>query len=283
MISGSRYNVTSEIARQQRLARDIAGLQTDISSQVRVRVASDDPVASARIARIGVAQADGQTYAANVDRAGAIAERVDTAYETIQTALVRFKELTVQAANGTLSASDRGAIATALKGIVADIDAVTRTTDSSGNALFVSGTDPIAIPVGRDVAVAAADSYDAVFGRVPRGDGTTATLAALLGAAVTAVETNDPAAITASLDGVDATLTRIGAAQEDAGVRSARIKAVGEKLASTKIDLADERAGLEETDLFAASATLKQKMVVLDAAQSILAQLGRTSLFDKIS
>lgn len=282
MLSGSAYNLNSQITQQQALARQIAQLQTDISTGVKIHVASDDPAAAARIAQIRTTQSNNGVYAANVNTARSIAALVDTSLSGLTTSLTRAKELMLSAANETLNASDRAAIVTELRGIAADVATASTATDSTGQALYATGGAALSIPIGRATSVAAGESYAAVFEGVTRGDGTTGSIADILQSAIAAAGSGDRAALQAAIADVDAAGTHIDDAQADAGVRSARINAVGDRLANDGIDLADERSGLESTDYTEAAATLSQKMTTLSAAQSILAQLSKTSLFDKL-
>ena len=281
MISGSRFNIASEVSRQRLLSREIAQLQTDISTGVRVHVASDDPAAAGRIAQIRATQANEGVWAQNVTTATAVSSLVDTSLSGIQTNLVRAKELMLSASNGTLNASDRAAIAAELQGIADDIATAGQATDSSGQPLYAAGT-PLAIPVGRATSVAAQESFSTVFGGVALSGGGSGSIAEILSSAIAAVRSGDAAAIKTGLADVDAAGTHITDAQADAGVRAARIIAAGERLADSKTDLADERSGLEDTDATEAYATLSAKMTTLSAAQSVLAKLGQTSLFDKL-
>lgn len=282
MIAGSRFDSKSEIARQQRLQRDIADLQAQISTGRKVTIASDDPAAAARIAVIGVTQADNAVYAANMTSAAAVAALVDTSLAGLQTSFNRAKELMLRAANGTLNDGDRGALATELQGIADDVAAAATAKDASGQPLYAQGA-ALAVPIGRGVSVAPGESYDEVFGSVALANGGTASLAGILASAIAAARSGASGDVTASIGQLDAALGHINVAQSDAGVRAARIDAAGDRLASAKTDLADERSGLEDTDLTAAVATLQSKMTTLSAAQSVLAQLGRSTLFDKLN
>lgn len=282
MISGSGYNITSEIKRQQALAAEIAKLQTDVSSTVKIHVASDDPVAAARVAVIRQTQTDQTTYAANVTVASGIASQVDTSLGGMETSLNRAQELMLSANTDALNDSDRAAIATELQGIADDLAAAGTGTDSSGNKLFATSGTALAIPVGRNTNVVAGENYSDVFEGIPTQSGGTGSIASILAAAIAAVRAGDKTAMTASIADVQAAGTHVTDARADAGIRAARIDSAGEKLATSKVDLADERSGLEDTDMTEAVATLQSKMTVLSAAQSILAQLNKSTLFDKI-
>lgn len=283
----TNYSLTAEIGRQSALESQIAQLQTNISSGVQVHVASDDPLAAARIATIGRQQADETVYAGNVKVAQATISQVDTNLTGVQTSLNRAKELMLQASNGTMSDSDRTAAITTLQGIASDLSTAASATDSSGNPLYVQGGAATQIPIGKGTTVAAADSYDEVFGSVTLKDGSTTSIAAVLAASIAALQTSDSTArataVNSSLDALDASADHISDAQTDVGVRETQLNNTADALATSATNLTDERSGFESTDLTAAAATLSSKMTTLNAAQSVLATLSKISLFDKIS
>jgi flagellin-like hook-associated protein FlgL len=286
MLSSS-YQMTAEVRRQQALQQQIAQLQTDISSGTKIHVASDDPTAAARISTIGRQQSNEAVYATNVSMAQSINSQLDTNLAGIQTALTQANELMLRAANGTMNDTDRAAIVTQLQGIQQDIATAAKATDSSGNPLYYSGTAAPLIPVGKGVNLAAADSADQVFGSVTMASvnttpPTTASIDDILSAAIKAVQTNDKAGMSASIQDVQAAGTHVTDAQADIGVRGARFNSLSDGLATSKTNLAVERSGLEDTDATEAYAELNNKMTVLSAAQTVLAQLGKISLFDKI-
>jgi len=282
MLSTS-YSLTAEVNRQAALETQIAQIQDDISSGVKIHVASDDPQAAARIATIGRQQANQSVYASNVKIAQSTASLVDTNLSGVTTSLNRAKELMLQASNGTMNADDRTAAITELQGIASDLASASTATDSSGNALYVQNGAATQIPIGDGTTVAAADSYDEVFGSVTLKDGSTSSIADIMNAAITSLQNNDTTGISTSLDSLDAASTHIADAQSDIGVRETRLNNASDSLANSAVDLTTERSGFESTDLTAAAATLSSKMTTLNAAQSVLATIGKLSLFDKIS
>jgi flagellar hook-associated protein 3 FlgL len=284
----SAYQTTVEIRRQQALEQQISQLQTDISSGTKVNVASDDPTAFSRISTIDRQSSNETVYATNVKTAQAINSQLDTNLGGVQTSLTQVNELLIQAANGTMNATDRAALVTQLQGIQQDISTASQATDSSGNPLFYPGSAAPLIPVGKGVNLAASDSADQVFGSVTLRSSTTtpaptSSINDILSAAITAVQGGDQAGMQSSLLDVGAALDHITVAQSDVGVRGARFNTLSDALATSATNLAVERSGLSDTDATAAYATLSNKMTVLSAAQTVLAQLGKISLFDKIS
>jgi flagellar hook-associated protein 3 FlgL len=173
-----------------------------------------------------------------------------------------------------------------MQGIASDLKTYAAQTDSSGNPLYAAGS-PTQIPIGDGTTVAAAESYDQVFGSVTLKDGSTTSIDDIVSNAITALQTTDDTArgtaAAASLDALDAASTHISDEQSDLGVREGRFNAASDALADSATNLKVERSGLEDTDITDAYATMSNKMTILNAAQSVLAQINKISLFDKIS
>lgn len=282
MIAGTRYSINAEVARQQKLSEQISQIQTNISSGVKVHVASDDPVAARRIAQIRSTQASQETWSSNITLATQVSSQVEDSLNSVQTILTRAKELMLSAKTQTAGTADRTAIATELQAIIGEVNTISQATDFTGTSLYAQG-NPVAIPVGPDLALAASAGYQQVFGTVPLSDGTTTDMMTLLSNAVAAIQSGDQTAMTTSTDAIDSAQAHVSVMLTDAGVRTQRIEAAQERLETAKLDLTDERSSLEDTDVTSAAAELVQKQTQLSAAQSILAQLAKNTLFDKLA
>lgn len=282
----TRYSIGSQISNQQALEKQIASLNYDISSGVKIHVASDDPAAAAQISTIGRQQSGQAVYAGNVTNAQATTSLVDTSLASIQTSLQRAKELMLAASNGTKT-SDRQSAITELQSIRQSLQAAAGATDGSGNPLYANGA-PIQIPIGDGVTIAAGESYDDVFGSVSLGSGGTSSLDAILGSAITSLQgdasgTLDATAVNGAMNALDDASTHISGAQSDLGVRETRLNNAADALATDKTDLATARSALEDTDVTEVYSQMSEKMTILNAAQSMLATISKTSLFDKLS
>jgi flagellar hook-associated protein 3 FlgL len=282
MISGTRYRLTMEIARQSQLSQDIARAQSDISSGKRLQTPSDDPAASARAAEIRRTQANQAVWASNVEAASALAAQVDTTLTGVGTAIDRARELMLAASSGTLADSDRAAIAVELRGIAEDIHSFAATTDSRDYPLFPAG-DALEIPIAKSVRVAATSSRSVVFDTVQTADGPM-SLSQIISAAADAIALPERAARTAAsttaLAAIEEAGQHISSVRGEHGVRAARIDGIRERLVATGLLLEEERGALEGTDLSATVATVNAKMLTLQAAQATFARVNRSTLFD---
>jgi len=282
MISGTRYRLDQEINRQLALSRDVAKAQTQLSTQKRIQSPSEDPVAAARISSIGRAQANDAVWKSNLDLAASLADRADTALKAAGTAFDRVTELMTQGATGTLSDQDRGTIALELRSIADELTTLKDSKDSRGNALFMSGYS-LRIPVQSGVQVIAVGTREDVFESVATAGGPK-DLAAIVSDAADALEIADPtarkAAVGVSVDEVAAAVGHVASQRGEQGALANRVDQLLEQKADTGLQLAEERSGLEDTDIQAIVARLGAQQLSLQAAQAVFAKVNQNTLFD---
>ena len=272
-IDATGNRMTSEIARQSRLAHDIERTQVSISTGKRLTSASDDPLAAARIARIGQAQSDSTTWSGNLSVASSLASQADGVLTILSSRMVHARELVVAGASGTADTADRATYANELRGIASEVANLRATTTSTGQPLFAPGTAS-SLRVDRGVTLTPVASSTSIFDRngVPLTEDLTDAAAAL--------ESADVAGMNAALARLGTAIEHVADAAGSQGLRSAQIDRLNDRNAATSIDLAAERSGLEDTDLTNAIAKLNAQQLTLDAAQAAFSRINRRSLFD---
>jgi flagellar hook-associated protein 3 FlgL len=277
-------------------------LQTQIATGKRLAVPSDDAVAYRRLQTIAQATADGSAWESNIALARTVLEQADTALGSVTSRLQRAQELTLQAANGTLSAADHRTIAIELRGIVDDLVALANSKDARGGPLFGSATgdtaltrdpagvvsftgtgNPPGIPIGQDVTIQPSESAGQIFGNIPNGAGTTDSFA-LLASFVTALESggNPAAAAATTVQGLKVTLDQVGAARGSVGARGIRLDLESTRLEDAATVREGERSFLEDIDVTKAIIELQKTSTILQATQASLSRLSQLSLFDYI-
>jgi flagellar hook-associated protein 3 FlgL len=282
MISGTRYRLSVEINRQAKMAADIARLQTEISTGKRIQAPSDDPTASARISQLARAQADEAAWIANLDSAAALAERSDTALESVANRIDRAAELILSASSGTLSAENRAIAAAELNGIAQELAALADSPDPRGEPLFRTGI-PLEIPVHSGGTITPVASRDVIFGNIATAAGLRDLQTIITEAATAVLEPDDTlraAATQASIDAVNAAATHVAGARGNQGVTAHRIEDLKERMTQSGLQLEEQRTGLEATDRIAAIAKLNSSELGLQAAQAVFARVNQGTLFD---
>lgn len=269
-ITAPGNRMTTDIARQAKLARAVADTQASISTGKRLRAASQEPLAAARVAQLSRAQSDDATWKGNLTLAAALAGQADTSIAALSERMTTARELMLAGASGTASASDRATIAASLRGVGDDVAQIAATKSSLGGPLFAATT----MRVDATTVIAPVADSRAVFARggVSFVDDLTEAAAAL--------ESGDGMRIDAAISRLGGAIEHVADSAAAQGIRAARIDRLLDSNAARAIDMAAERSSLEDTDLMAAIATLNAQQLTLEAAQSAFARINRRSLFD---
>lgn len=304
---GTAYFFDSRNRQMGDLSGLAAKLQEQIATGKRILTPSDDPIISARLARMAGGAADQTQFASNVKLAQSILGQSDTALDSVTNDLQRAQELLIRAGSDTLNDDNRAAMAAELKSIVDNLYSTANTTDVRGTALFggssagpaysraADGTigfvgqgEAPPIPVGDGVTVQASDSGPRVFGGIQVG-GTTKDVFKIVGDLAKALDVGGSAtpadrkqALADASDGLAAALENVNTARASIGARGARLDIQSESLAKAANDYDIERGNLEGVDIQAAVTDLQKTMLTLQATQASFTKLSQLSLFDYI-
>lgn len=147
-ISGSRSLSSSTISRLNYSLRQQDSTLARLASGSRINRASDDAAGLAVSEALGnrVSVAD-QAYR-NIEDASSALSIADGALSQIQSISGRLQELSMQSANGTYSADQRGAMKSEFDALTQEIQRITSTTEFNGKKLL-DGTS-ISVQVGSD-------------------------------------------------------------------------------------------------------------------------------------
>ena len=297
---------TSTSAFYDRSTMDIAdlrkraeGLQADLSRGQRISRSSDDPVGASRLRQLQRADSLSKIDVANAAKATADLQLTDGALSSLADYVIRLKELTAQAANGTMTAATRAGIGTEIAAIRGNIIQLANSRDSAGNALFGGQSAGDAYSV--DASGNATYIGTATAGDLPLGDGQNVTRAMtgpevlnfsvngnptnLLDALKTladALQAGGPGAQQAAQDGLaalDQGLDAVTTAQTVVGSRLSWIDLTTERRTNLTELRASEESDVGGTDIAATVAKLQETMTVLEASQASFTKLAGLSLF----
>lgn len=291
----------------ERSAMDISALraraeslQAQLGSGSRLTRSSDDPVAASRLRTLSRSSQLSEVDSSNANRASSDLKLADTALSSFAEYITRAQELTTQAANGTLTASQRAGIGTELLQIHGNLVALANTKDSAGHALFGGETSGSAYTL--DGAGNAVYGGTASTSELSLGDGQsvkrsltgpeflnfsvagnpTDLMAVIkgLGEALQGAVADPAAAARAGLDALGQGLDAVTTGQTLIGARLAWIELTTERRTTQSELNASEEAEVGGADIAASVAELQQVMLVLEASQASFARLANLSLFD---
>ncbi|MFA5967700.1 MAG: flagellar hook-associated protein FlgL [Sphingomonas sp.] len=299
-ISTNRYYERSN-SQFQTLQSQVDKLQEQISTGKKVSAPSDDAVAYQRLQGLKQAGTDDAAWQGNITLARTILQDTDSTLGNITDRLQQLQELAVQATTGTLSASDRLALANNVRSAIQDLVGLANTKDVRGQPLFgaatgntavavdattgvvsFSGTgSPASIPVGNGTSVQPSDTAARIFGNIPTSAGGTTDTFALLSSFADALESGGPVS-NAILTDLGAAVNQVTNVRSAAGARSARLDVESARLTDVSLTRETERSALEDTDITTAITELQKTSTVLQATQASFSKFSQLSLFDYI-
>lgn len=273
MINSVGNHMTREIARQARLAQDVAQTQIQLSTGKRVQRASDDPLASARIATLRTAEANDAAWGANVNLGRSLAAQADGLLQHASALTVRAQELGIAGGNPSLTAADRAAIAIELQAVAQELDSAAMQQSSLGQPLFADGA-ALAMRFDSATLFAPVPTRAALF------ESGGQTIADHVRSLAAAVADGNGATLDAARTRVDAAFDQLITGQAQLGLNAARLDRIADMLSERTITHRAERSTIEDTDLPSAIARLNAQTITLEAAQAAFARINRRTLFD---
>ena len=96
------------------------------------------------------------------------------------------------------------------------------------------------------------------------------------------IEAGNDDALAASVSAVQAGQEHIAIEETRQGVRLGRLEDIGTRLTDVDLDLNDRRTELESSDMTEVIASVKAKLIQLEAAQTAFARINQQTLFDLI-
>jgi flagellar hook-associated protein 3 FlgL len=225
----------------------------------------------------------------------------DEALGSLAQVTARAKELSMQAANGSLGAEQRQLLRAEIDGLRESMLLIANSRNSVGQALFggqapglayqdsgagmayVGTTTAESVAIGDGQSVTRAMTGPEVFSFDLAG--TPSDMFAVLGALSLALQ--DPLADHAAagrlaMGGVDAGLEKLATAQTIIGSRMGWIEIIDDRRVKTGELVADERASIGGADLATTMTRLQEVLSVLEASQASFVRLANLSLFDQL-
>ncbi len=261
-------------------------VQQQLATGRKIDRASDDPAG----ATLALSYRDSIDFEAqmrrNLESGTAFMNITESTLGSATDALQRIRELTVQAANGSLGAQDRVAIGTEVNQLIEHLAQLANTNfgdayifsghQTATPAYLVTGNPPTAITFQGDTGqrVRRISRQDTVAINL---DGQTVfgSMFTDLIALRDNLNSGAPAAtIQASLSSIDAALNRVVQGRAEIGARINRFDAATRHSNDTDTNLQGLRADIEEIDL---PSTISKFQAEQQALQAALAAVGRTS------
>ncbi len=250
---GSLYASKAASASQRQMDVAIERLSTGL----RINSAKDDAAGQAVATRL-TAEAEGLAMASrNAADAQSMIDTAEGALQETHSVLLRMRELSVQAANGTLKDTDLDALDVEFQSLEAEIDRISNNTKWAGKALLSGAA--VTFQVGT-----ANTANDRLTVTLPNGTGTNLGISALAANTVTTAQ--------AAITGIDSAIAKVSESRGKLGAHSNRLNNTISNLDQVNVNLSASRGRIEDADFATETSNLAKSQILQQAATAMLAQ-----------
>ena len=239
-------------------SRAMASAMNQLSTGNRINSAKDD-AAGLAISENMTSQIRGLSVAVrNANDGISLAQTAEGAMIEISNMLQRMRELSVQAATGTVSASQRDFLNTEFTQLQTQIQSTITNTKWNGFNVLSTGAVTFTIQVGAE-----------------NGTQTVAVTSNALANVSLAAAITDVATASSAMASLDTGLHTINSARATLGAAISRLTSVGDNLTNVTQNLAESRSRVRDTDYAAATTELARTQIIQQAGMAVLAQANQ--------
>lgn len=261
---GLRVNTNiASLNAQRALARVTETLQDNyrrLSTGLRIATAADDAAGIAISERFRAAIRSTQQAHRNALDGVSLTQTGEGALNEVSNILIRLRELSIQAANGTVSARDRDTLNEEFQELVTEIDRIARATTFNGVQILDGSTSSLTFQVG----IGSTPGIDTIS--VSTAD----VLASTLGLAT--LDIGSTGDIQAALAGVDLAVDAVSQIRGQLGAAQNRLVRTIENLRIQEENATAAESRIRDVDLASETADLTRHAILQQAAVSVLAQ-----------
>lgn len=284
-------------------------LSTEISSDSKISVASDDPLSASTILQTNTALDKNTTYTNAVSSAQSELTTTDTSLVNLVNIITKAKSLATQAANGTNSTIDLAAIGDQITQLISEVKDIGNTkignkyifggvntatapfTDATGGGIQYNGTPSTSnyqrnVNIGDGVSVTINLAGDSIFGQSWTDNTTTpptTNQSGLLGD-LESLNTNLQSAtpnysvISSSIDSLSSDLNTVTSAQANIGGIENRLTMAQSALTSNKTSLTSIKSNAQNADLTTLISEYEQQSTAYQAALKVGSTIASISI-----
>jgi len=252
---------------QKNLASSQGRLQKSfqrLSSGFRINTAADD---AAGLAVSESMRAQIRSYVVaerNTNNAISMAQTAESGLGQISGILIRMRELSVQAANGDLTSTDRNYLDTEFQQLKDELVRLAEATEFNGKEMLAGSTTTIDFQVG--INTTSFDTIQVAFGGVSL-TGLGLTSASIGGSVATSA--------LASIDSIDAAFSIVSTRRADFGAAQNRLEISVANTQSIRTNLSAAVSRIRDVDVAEETSQLARSQVLLQAGTSVLAQANQ--------
>jgi flagellin len=238
-----------------------------LSSGKRINSAKDDAAGLAIATRMEANSRGLSQAIRNANDGISLAQTAESAMGNISNILVRMRELSVQANNGTNGTDDVAAIQVEVDALAKQIDDIANRTTFNGKELLKDATTTISIQTG----VKASETLDLTMTGM-----TAVTLAVGTSAGTPAVTSGLAVGSATTLTALDTAIQTVATQRANLGAQQNRLEATIDNLTSSVTNLDAAKSRIEDADFSAESTKLAAASILSQASTAMLAQANQS-------
>jgi flagellin len=261
---GLRVNTNiASMNAQRSLARTTEELQANyrrLSTGLRISTAADDAAGLAISERFRAQIRSTQQAIRNAQDGISMTQTGEGALNEVSSILIRLRELSIQASNGTISSADRNTLNQEFQDLLSEVDRIARSTTFNGVNLLDGTGSTISFQVGIGV-IAGVDTIQL---------STSDTLTSTLGLSTLSIGSNGNA--TLAISRIDSAINSVSQIRGQFGAVQNRLSTT---IANLRIQVENQSAAesrIRDVDVAEETASLTRNSILQQAAISILAQ-----------
>ncbi len=235
-----------------------------LSSGLRINSAKDDAAGLAISESLKSQIRSFNVAERNASDGISMAQTAEGALGEVHSILGRMRELSVQAANGSLTSTDRGFLQTEFSSLQAEISRIQGSARFNGRQLVGSTAETITLQVG--LSNTASDQISVTLGGV--------SLATISGSGVIVSGTTASGAL-ASIATIDQAITDVSTARSTFGASMNRLEVAQNSIQTMRLNLSAANSRIRDVDVATETATLSRNQVLSQAGVSVLAQANQ--------
>ena len=239
-----------------------------LSSGLRINQASDDAAGLAISEKLKSQVRSLSQAQRNANDAVSMLQTAEGAMNETSGLLIRMRELSVQSANDTVGATERGFIQAELDDLRSEVNRIAEVTEFNGRKLIDGTASSVTFQVGINnstndrITVAINDMHATAL-----GTGATTRLSGLDVSTITGAQT--------AMSVLDSAITDVSAARAELGAVQNRLHAGIQNLATASENLSAANSRIRDADIAEESAALTKNSILMQAGVSVLAQANQ--------
>jgi flagellin len=238
-----------------------------LSSGKRINSAKDDAAGLANVNRMDAKVRGLNQAIRNANDGTSLAQTAEGAMGEVSNILIRMRELSVQAANGTATDEDRAALQLEVDQLKSQIGDISTRTDFNGKALLDGSGDLVNKTVSVSIQTGLNDGETVDFTIKSMG-------AADLG--VDTVDISTAAGASSALADLDAAIETVASERANLGAVQNRFDTTVNTLTSTVTNLTEAKSRIEDADFSVESTKLAAAQILSQASTAMLAQANQS-------